>query len=364
MSSSSRVFGLDLIRTVAILLVCLLHGRELIQEYFPNSPQFWFLDGVDLFFSLSGFLIGGIFIKAYGQQQKLSWKDFYNFWIRRWFRTLPNYYFILLVNIALQMYWNNEDIVSNVWKYFFFLQNLTFLDSLAFFGESWSLCVEEWFYLIFPLVCVLISFLVKGKISKVILTSSLIIILFSMLFRNYMVKDMEVLDLFAGWVHKFRTVVIYRLDSIVYGVLGAYISIFHKEIWFRFRYLFFGIGVTGIYLLANFYGFETNFKRANFDFLSSISILALLPMLSNWKTCKLRFLAKGVTLISKISYSMYLINATLIMGIIGRYLPINDAASAVRGYLVFWLLTLIFSYFIYSFYEKPTTALREKFAIS
>jgi peptidoglycan/LPS O-acetylase OafA/YrhL len=363
MSASSRIFGLDLLRAIAILLVCFLHGRELIHQYFPDFPQFWFVDGVDLFFSLSGFLIGGIFIKAYGDQRRLSLKDIYNFWIRRWFRTLPNYYLILFINIALQFYWSGGKVVSNIWKYFFFLQNLTFLDSLNFFGETWSLCVEEWFYLIFPLTCIAFSLLSKGKFSRVILVCTLFIILFSMTLRNFTINGMQELGLF-DWVHGFRTVVIYRFDSIVYGVLGAYLSIFYNEIWLKFRYVLFGLGVLGIYFLALHYGLDTNVKKANYDFISSMSILALLPLLSNWKKCKLKFLEKGVIFISKISYSMYLVNATLIMSLISRYFPVNDAESAVRGYVIFWVLTLVLSYIIYSFYEKPTTALREKFAIS
>ena len=362
-STGSRIFGLDLMRTIAVLLVCLLHGREFLQDFFPGFPQLWFVDGVDLFFALSGFLIGGIFIRTFGGETGFSWKGIYNFWVRRWFRTLPNYYLILLVNIALQMAWCDGYTVSNLWKYFFFVQNLTYLDSLKFFGESWSLCVEEWFYLVFPLVCVGVSFLIKGRLSKAILVSTLFIIVFSMLFRVYMVKEMNELSHFE-WVHAFRTVVIYRFDSIVYGVLGAFISIYHKEIWYRFRYVLFALGIIGIFALGRYYNLDSNFKKINFDFLSSISILALLPALSNWKTCKVKFFKEAITFISKISYSMYLVNATLIMGLIRRYFPVNDAGSAIRGYVIFWVLTFVLSYFIYSLYEKPTTALREKFAIS
>ena len=56
------------------------------------------IDGVSIFFVLSGFLIGGILIKVL-ETEPATFKTLFNFWIRRWFRTLPNYLFILLILI-------------------------------------------------------------------------------------------------------------------------------------------------------------------------------------------------------------------------------------------------------------------------
>lgn len=99
-----RVFGLDVVRAVAILLILCSHSTILL---FPNSEatglrfiQFFGTIGVDIFFVLSGFLIGTILIKHIESNQTQS-KHFVQFWVRRWLRTLPNYYLILLVNIGL-----------------------------------------------------------------------------------------------------------------------------------------------------------------------------------------------------------------------------------------------------------------------
>lgn len=363
-SKSKRVFGLDVLRALAILLVCLLHGRELIVEQFPNFPQLWIVDGVELFFSLSGFLVGGIFIKLFYKKDRFKFKDLYNFWIRRWFRTLPNYYFILFLNIGLLWYWSKGQIVSNIWKYFFFLQNFTYLDSYRFFGESWSLTIEEWFYLSFPLVCVLFSIFIKGKLKKPILIGTIAIIVISIIMRNVMMpRDGETMGIF-DWVWQFRNVTVYRLDAIMYGVIGAYISIFYNELWLKYRNILFVIGIIGIYLMTYQYPYTSNFRMVNSDILSSLSILALLPMLSNWKQCKYKWISEPITIISKISYSMYLINATLLMGFLNRYFPVIDRPSAVKVYILFWVLTLGLSYLNFTYFEKPTTKLREKFAIS
>ena len=163
-------------------------GRELIEKQFPDFPQLWIVDGVDLFFCLSGFLVGGIFIKQFNRKEKFEQKDFYNFWIRRWFRTLPNYYFILLVNIIVYWIWSGGQLQSNIWKYFLFLQNLTYLDSYRFFGESWSLTIEEWFYLSFPLVCWVFALMVKGSLRKlplIIASIITIVIIYKTYTKNY-----------------------------------------------------------------------------------------------------------------------------------------------------------------------------------
>ena len=89
----NRVFGLDLLRCGAILLVLSVHFVESIT---PNEvTKFYFtylhVDGVGLFFVLSGFLIGTILIKDF-LKYGISFSTLLNFWKRRWFRTLPNYY--------------------------------------------------------------------------------------------------------------------------------------------------------------------------------------------------------------------------------------------------------------------------------
>jgi len=103
-SLKNRIFGLDVIRALAILLVLCSHSTLLL---FPNQKhilltviQFFGTVGVDLFFVLSGFLIGTIILKQVHKGQT-KFKDFCYFWVRRWFRTLPNYFLILLINIAL-----------------------------------------------------------------------------------------------------------------------------------------------------------------------------------------------------------------------------------------------------------------------
>jgi len=96
-----RVFGLDLMRALAIIFVVIGHGGWILDKANTNFPWIRFIDGVELFFVLSGFLIGGILIKIFQNTESLNLNTIWDFWIRRWFRTLPNYYLVLVLNIVV-----------------------------------------------------------------------------------------------------------------------------------------------------------------------------------------------------------------------------------------------------------------------
>ena len=116
----NRVYGLDILRAMAIIFVMLVHGKA----YFPESIQklhtYIQFDGVSIFFVLSGFLIGGILIKLF-ETKKINWNLMMHFWIRRWYRTLPNYFLVLILIILMKNYYEE---LSEHWTYFVFSQNL------------------------------------------------------------------------------------------------------------------------------------------------------------------------------------------------------------------------------------------------
>ena len=92
MENNSRNAGLDLIRSIAILLVLYGHGLQIIGNYINqflvNTTTFYSgFFGVELFFVLSGFLIGTIFLKSYFFKNKVKGLDILRFWERRWWRS-------------------------------------------------------------------------------------------------------------------------------------------------------------------------------------------------------------------------------------------------------------------------------------
>ena len=92
MKSSQRNFGLDVLRAAAIVMVLVSHTA--------NALNFLGVYGVELFFVLSGFLIGDILIRSAARQSRFDFRDLAEFWTRRWFRTLPNYYWFLALYLV------------------------------------------------------------------------------------------------------------------------------------------------------------------------------------------------------------------------------------------------------------------------
>src|SRR5690606_4396644 len=176
----NRIFGLDIMRAVAIMLVVISHTIWI----FPDTKNL-FTDllsmagvlGVEIFFVLSGFLIGRIIYRLFVDPD-FNFKKVKYFWVRRWFRTLPNYYIILILNMVMAI-WFNTPLPDNLWRYFFFLQNFAW-EMPFFFGESWSLPIEEFAYILAPLLLYLVMF-IKVPVSKSKLFGSvtvLVILLF------------------------------------------------------------------------------------------------------------------------------------------------------------------------------------------
>ncbi|MEJ5095054.1 MULTISPECIES: acyltransferase family protein [Sphingomonas] len=156
-----RNFGLDVLRACAILFVLFSHGRHLVEHQFPALEGLFVFGylGVEIFFVLSGFLIGGI---AINQINELSTSaDVKNFWIRRWFRTVPVYLVWLLIQIPPWIFDGGS--VSDFLPYFVFAQTLYWPVQPYPFNVSWSLAVEEWFYIIFPLVLLAACIILKDR---------------------------------------------------------------------------------------------------------------------------------------------------------------------------------------------------------
>ncbi|MBK9045677.1 MAG: acyltransferase [Bacteroidetes bacterium] len=163
---SKRVFGLDVMRALAIIFVVTGHSM-MLEKAETGFPWIRLIDGVELFFVLSGFLIGGMLIKIFENTTDYNFQTIKNFWIRRWFRTLPAYYLVLLLNVIF-VYTGiiKEDFSQFNWKFLFFLQNFS-QPFVGFFWESWSLSIEEWFYIFFPVILGIVFLIMKQfQISK------------------------------------------------------------------------------------------------------------------------------------------------------------------------------------------------------
>lgn len=174
--------------------------------------------GVDLFFVLSGFLIGGILLKQI-DQKRTKFSHLIIFWKRRWWRTLPNYFLMLLVNIGV-FYIFSKELPDSIGSYVVFLQNFSTAQA-GFFTESWSLSIEEYAYLVLPFFMFLCFFVVKNKDYSVFLWTTLTIVFIGFLVKVRFYLNEDPL-MHGSWGSVFRKVVVYRLDAIYMGFLLVY----------------------------------------------------------------------------------------------------------------------------------------------
>ena len=352
-NNATRNFGLDLFRALAIVLVVLSHGKFLLNgTVLENFPFVKILDGVDLFFVLSGFLIGGILLRT--MSEGMNWGDVAHFWKRRCLRTLPNYYLILLLNFIFVSYGIiSGDLTVFGWKFIVFLQNFT-KPLIGFFWESWSLAVEEWFYIFTPLLLWLLLKKFKLKVSFLIVT--LVLMLGPLLYRAYSFDS--TLDDFWFDV-KVRKVALMRLDAISFGLLLAWIYYFHKNLWDKRKKAALVLGLGIVFFLLNNTASNSTFYRQVFYFsITPLAIALVLPwaegITSSWKR-----LVAAVTHISKISYSMYLINLALVAQVIGLNFPVTGNADGIMKYLIYWGIVISASSLLYYLVERPILKWRD-----
>ena len=355
-SSAERIYGLDVFRATAILLVLFSHSKILRVNAFDFLPNIPVIDGVELFFVLSGFLIGGILIRQIENEQKFNLKDLLVFWKRRWFRTIPTYYLILTLNIFFtKMGIISGDLNQFDYSFFIFCQNLShgFYD---FFWESWSLSVEEWFYISLPILFFFISYIFSFKNTTLISIGLLIIIPF--LYR-LSISNQKV-DQF-WWDVEFRKVVLTRIDAISYGVLAAYIKFHYKYFWFKYRkwLFFFGLIILYIILYINKDFNSFFFKTFYFNFISFGAVL-LLPLADSIHKYKNKKIGSFFTFISKISYSLYLINLSIVISVITTNFELETNTNQIIAYFSYWVIVIVLSWIVYTFYEKPIMNLRDK----
>lgn len=365
---TDRLFGLDFLRAVAISLVVIHHGFNICPFPFIPLP-----DGVDIFFVLSGFLIGKILIRTVVQRDKFELSDVKIFLYRRWLRTLPALWFTLAVNLIITFLIHFQTLPikavvkkmffeDRLWEYFIFIQNLTGNLRTSFFPESWSLSVEEWFYVIFPILLIVLGNLRLNRCRLFLAVTLTMIIVPS--FIRYFSSDVH---LRGTWMVT-RMVVITRLDSIAFGVLLAYFHFFQPDVWCRWKRSRI-LALTGIVLFylsfliiheGGLYFESATLTNWLFYPFSSIGVMIFLPMLASWSIQE-GLVKNAITFVSKISYSMYLVNYSIVIQIIKSNYWLNLEENKWISYSLYWAVTIVLSVLMYNYIEQPFLRLRDKY---
>lgn len=359
----SRNAGLDVARAAAILLVFLAHTTSFFTAGWPrlqlSFDQFGSM-GVELFFSLSGFLIGGLLIRL--ARGGLAAGSIWRFLARRWLRTLPLYYAVLTV-VCL---W----IGRFEWRPYLLLQNFGPFNQ-RILTVSWSLVMEEYFYLFFPLLMAVLGVLSMRRCRG---AGCVAAVAAGLLLGCTAARAAHLLGYLPIPAENFQYHPFYRLDCAAWGVLAACLAARWPGVrgWLQ--------GWRGILAAAASLG---GIGMLNFMFLYlpspafqlaigfptwGIAWLAMEQSLANlvWAVLVMALWANpgavpaslrpGIQWLSLLSYSIYLV-----------HLPIVSAterhAAALGPALRFAVvvgLTLAVSALTYAAIERPFLRLRDR----
>jgi peptidoglycan/LPS O-acetylase OafA/YrhL len=337
---------------IAILLVLLYHyvsippgtgeATPLLQGLFAIG---W--SGVDLFFVLSGFLIGGILLDV--RESPNYFKTFYG---RRFYRIVPLYYLWVAAYFIIALFWSNPETWRAVPIYALFLQNSVKINhaalGTAFLGALWSLAVEEQFYLIIPSV---VRFLSRRRLllilsGGIIFPPMLRIILHEYLLAHpaapYMLTacradalSMGVLLAF-GWRNERCKAAFRRFQTHISGTCFLLLCAF----------LYLAIWRPSQYSLAMY---SWGFSVVDAFFASLLAMAIMVPS-SRWSAvCRLPFLAE----MGRVSYCLYVIHAAVNLAchqLFFRNLPRFDSlttalVSAFAAALSYGLAALSWRFF-------------------
>lgn len=355
--------GLDLLRAIAIAWVMLYH----VTSYgvrLPDVIEFGWM-GVDLFFVLSGFLIGWQVLKPYTVGQRPDWQRFF---VRRAWRVLPAYWVVLAAYFAVPVIRESPNI-QPAWHFLTFTQNM-FADYHAAraFSHVWSLCIEEHFYLLLPAVVWLLSR--KPSARKTALTA-LAVLAGGMVLRGWIwehdvapyfhLKDGPG-NFYHRYVERIYNPTYARLDGLLAGVMLAVVRGFRPRwwSWMMQRPLWFlAPGLAGV--LATMGLSTPGYAGAVFGYpLLSLGFALILVAAASPASWVGRTTLPGVAQLASMAFSLYLTHKA-VYHLVRHYLGGVVPQATFSALLVYLGAALAVGALLYFAVERPGLRLRERY---
>jgi peptidoglycan/LPS O-acetylase OafA/YrhL len=363
-AGSNRNIGLDIARATCILGIFIAHTNNYAGAY---TTAFNILGSLsylmqELFFALSGFLVGNQIIKFINKSK--SHHGLLHFYKNRWIRTVPFYLIFLLINfIIFHTIYQHVDLLLfkktsfSLFNYLTFTQNLN-VPHPTFFPEIWPLPTEEWSFLFLPIPIVLLSVLFNKTLNtKNLLTLLFIEIIIVTLNRvYYIIQSDPELD----W--ELRKIVVYRLDALLYGFVirifsANYSHILNKN---KFRLLIIGMVLSFGFYFSKPYLPILLYKSLFFTVIP-IGMSLTLPYFYFGNFNKLsQWLKSILTHFSLTSYAVLLSHLYLIQfGMLCIYVPLN-LNEALAFTIVYLAIVISFSTLFFNYIERPILLRRKK----
>ena len=361
--NTRRLFGLDTLRALAIVMVVLHHYTLFVSR--SDATFGWFGEigwvGVDLFFALSGYLIGNQIFAAMRSEGGFSLPRFY---ARRFLRTLPAFYFV----VALYAFWPWFRMgleMPPVWQFLTFVQNINLTPGTAF-SHAWSLCIKEQFYVVLPALAIFIASL-RGSLRWAWFA---VVLAFG---AGMAVRATMWQELVSGSAQpglNYYKYIYYstfcRFDELVAGVALALLKNYHQDAWRRITRngnatLAAGVAVCAAafwLFLDDREGFAitvVGFPMLALGF--ALLILAALSERSVLRDTKV----PGAGPLALWAYAIYLTHKQI--GMLARepLMELGYTPDSLVAIGVIMLLSLLFGWLLYKLVETPFMTLRDRY---
>jgi peptidoglycan/LPS O-acetylase OafA/YrhL len=356
---ANRLPGLDLLRAIAIIWVMLFHS------YIVGGlgPGFAWLSrygwaGVDIFFVLSGFLIGTQVLRPLQRGEPLSFGGFY---ARRAWRILPVFALVLALYVCFPA-WREAPGLQPWWQFATFTVNLLIdYDRHQAFSHAWSLCVEEHFYLVFPLLA---WWLTRRPSTTKFASICAAVVVFGIALRTAVWLHDAAIDPPRNWyIEDIYYPTWMRLDGLLMGIMLATLRVYRPAAWIRWQarsnaFLLGGIAVSGLafWLFHDRTGLPANalgWPLLSFGFgLLVFAGADRRSLIGRWRV-------PGAGWIAAISYSLYLSHKLAFHFVQARFGAALQRHGAI-AFASYALAVLVVGATLHYLIERPFLRLRER----
>ena len=314
--------GLDLLRAIAIVWVMVFHSY--LAGYMGGGVLRWSgWMGVDLFFALSGFLIGSQVFTPLAQGRQLDFGDFY---LRRSFRTLPAYFVVLAVYLVWPSVRETPGMMPT-WQFLTYTLNLFIDPTRAAFSHAWSLCVEEQFYLLFPALAVLL--VGRGSMRRGVIVAAGLVLGGMALRAGLWLHFIEAVQRHGGDVNgPYKRLLYYptyaRMDDLLAGVALAAMRSYGSRGWIWIERHANAVAVLGVALtvlcMLGFNGHRVDFAANVFGYpVLALAMMALVAAAACGSGVLARLTVPGASWLALASYSLYLSHKMVYGQLHGRF---------------------------------------------
>jgi peptidoglycan/LPS O-acetylase OafA/YrhL len=356
MGLTRRLNGLDHLRALAISYVFIYHYAVLFKHpawLGPLADFGW--SGVDLFFVLSGFLIGGQLLGRVASGQETSIKDFY---VQRFLRIMPAYWVVLAFYFAIPAVIERGQLPP-LWRFLTFTQNFGLNNQVyGAFSHAWSLCIEEHFYLVLP--CLIFIFSARRWWQGAICFAGLLVVLGGAA-RAYCLTRVMAGD--GNWSELIYYPTYCHLDGLIIGVAVAAISAFYPQQWSwleRRGYVWLFAGLALVYAAYALDEGQNEFASTVFKFLLVAMGFGLIVIASVSRDSFLNRSSAVTKWIAVLSYSIYLIHKIVIHLLQGTAKALHIAPNSTLMFVLCIAGSIAAAYALNIVVERPFMRLRDR----